>query len=47
MYKQNSSSLPKLTNFAPKILLCAELAVLSVRNTNIVSDIPSKSGVLN
>ena len=28
----------KLKNFAPKILLCAELIVLSVRNANIVFD---------
>ena len=28
----------KLKNFASKILLCAELIVLSVRNANIVSD---------
>ena len=28
----------KLKNFAAKILLCAELIVLSVRNANIVSD---------
>ena len=28
----------KLKNFAPKILLCAGLIVLSVRNANIVSD---------
>ena len=26
----------KLKNFAPRILLCAELIVLSVRNANIV-----------
>jgi len=26
----------KLKNFAPKILLCAQLGVLSVRNANIV-----------
>ncbi|WP_444382000.1 hypothetical protein, partial [Prevotella sp.] len=28
----------KLKNFAPKILLCAERGVLSVRNANIVFD---------
>ena len=28
----------KLKNFAPKILLCAGLIVLSIRNANIVSD---------
>ena len=28
----------KLKNFAPKILLCAERGVLSIRNANIVSD---------
>ena len=27
----------KLKNFAPKILLCAQLIVLSIRNANIVS----------
>ena len=38
----------KLKNFAPKILLCAQLGVLSVRNANIVSDgMPSELGVLN
>ncbi len=26
----------KLKNFAPKILLCAEVIVLSIRNANIV-----------
>ncbi len=26
----------KLKNFAPKILLCAQLIVLSIRNANIV-----------
>ena len=26
----------KLKNFAPRILLCAELIVLSIRNANIV-----------
>ena len=28
----------KLKNFAPKILLCAELAPLAIRNANIVTD---------
>ena len=28
----------KLKNFAPKILLCAELALLAIRNANIVTD---------
>ena len=28
----------KLKNFAPKILLCAGLALLTIRNTNIVTD---------
>ena len=38
----------KLENFAPKILLCAQLAVLSVRNANIVSEgKASELGVLN
>ena len=30
------SARSKLKNFAPKILLCAELIVLSIRNANIV-----------
>ena len=30
------SNRSKLKNFAPKILLCAQLIVLSVRNANIV-----------
>ena len=29
-------TLKKLKNFAPKILLCAQLIVLSIRNANIV-----------
>ena len=38
----------KLKNFAPKILLCAGLIVLSVRNANIVSDgKASELGILN
>ena len=38
----------KLKNFAPKILLCAQLIVLSVRNANIVSDgKASELGILN
>ena len=28
----------KLKNFAPKILLCAGLALLAIRNANIVTD---------
>ena len=28
----------KLKNFAPKILLCAGLALLTIRNANIVTD---------
>ena len=28
----------KLENFAPKILLCAGLALLAIRNANIVTD---------
>ena len=31
-----SPNAQKLKNFAPKILLCAQLIVLSVRNANIV-----------
>ena len=38
MYKHISSNRSKLENFAPKILSCAELIVLSIRNANIVSD---------
>ena len=37
---------PKLENFAPKISLCAELAVLSVRNANIVTCEPSLRNIL-
>ncbi|OZT05384.1 hypothetical protein CHL74_00495 [Prevotella sp. 885] len=48
MYKHIGSKRSKLKNFAPKILLCAQLAVLSVRNANIVSDgKASELGVLN
>ena len=36
MYKHISSDRSKLKNFAPKILLRAQLGVLSVRNANIV-----------
>ena len=38
MCKRISSNSSKLENFAPKILSCAELIVLSIRNANIVSD---------
>ena len=38
MLKRISSNHSKLENFAPKILSCAELIVLSIRNANIVSD---------
>ena len=38
MYKHIISKRSKLKNFAPKILLCAQLIVLSIRNANIVSD---------
>ena len=38
MRKRISSNRSKLKNFAPKILSCAELIVLSIRNANIVSD---------
>ena len=38
VYKQIISKRSKLTNFAPKILLCAGRGVLSIRNANIVSD---------
>ena len=38
MCKRISSNRSKLENFAPKILSCAELVVLSIRNANIVSD---------
>ena len=37
---------PKLENFAPKISLCAELAVLSVSNANIVTCEPSLKNIL-
>ena len=36
MFKRVVSKRSKLKNFAPKILLCAQLGVLSVRNANIV-----------
>ena len=36
MYKHIISKRSKLKNFAPKILLCAQLIVLSIRNANIV-----------
>ena len=36
MYKPFILARSKLKNFAPKILLCAERGVLSVRNANIV-----------
>ena len=36
-YKHYKPKRSKLENFAPKILLCAQLAVLSIRNANIVS----------
>ena len=36
MYKQNKAARSKLTNFAPKISWCAQLAVLSIRHANIV-----------
>ena len=48
MYKHVVFKRSKLKNFAPKILLCAQLIVLSIRNANIVSDgMPSELGVLN
>ena len=48
MYKHIGSKRSKFKNFAPKILLCAQLAVLSVRNANIVSEgKASELGVLN
>ena len=36
LYKPFILARSKLKNFAPKILLCAELIVLSIRNANIV-----------
>ena len=48
MYELVVPKRSKLKNFAPKILLCAELIVLSIRNANIVSDgKASELGVLN
>ena len=38
MYERVVSKCSKLKNFAPKILLCVQLIVLSIRNANIVSD---------
>ena len=36
MFKHVVSKCSKFKNFAPKILLCAQLGVLSIRNANIV-----------
>ena len=36
MYEYIATKRSKLKNFAPKILLCAQLIVLSIRNANIV-----------
>ena len=48
MYKHIGSKRSKLKNFAPKILLCAQLAVLSVRNANIVfGGTAEELGILN
>ena len=38
VYKPFILARSKLENFAPKILLCAERGVLSVRNANIVTE---------
>ena len=35
----------KLKNFAPKILLCAGLIVLSIRNANIVMQTNRQTGI--
>ena len=48
MYKHIISKRSKLKNFAPKILLCAERGVLSVRNANIVfGGTAEELGILN
>mgnify|MGYP006958018706 CR=1 FL=1 len=48
MFKPFIPARSKLKNFAPKILLCAQLIVLSIRNANIVSDgKASELGILN
>ena len=48
MFKHIISKRSKLKNFAPKILLCAQLIVLSVRNANIVfSGTAEELGILN
>ena len=48
MYKHIGSKRSKLKNFAPKILLCAQLGVLSVRNANIVfGGTAEELGILN
>ena len=48
MYKHIISKRSKFKNFAPKILLCAQLAVLSVRNANIVfGGTAEELGILN
>ena len=36
MCERDKANCSKLENFAPKILLCAELGVLSVRDANLV-----------
>ena len=47
MYKHIILKRSKLKNFAPRILLCAGLIVLSIRNANIVSeDKPSELGII-
>ena len=48
MYKPFILARSKLKNFAPKILLCAQLIVLSVRNANIVfGGSAEELGILN
>ena len=48
MFKRVISKCSKIKNFAPKILLCAELGVLSVGNANIVfSGTAEELGILN
>ena len=48
MHQYAIAARSKLENFAPRISLCAERGVLSIRNANIVSDgVPSELGILS
>ena len=45
MYQYIVAARSKLKNFAPKILLCAQLIVLSIRNANIVRQTNRQTGI--